>query len=100
MHIIKPQTLKECWERHPDSKIPLQAWLKVAESSKWKNVNEIKQTFPNVSVLSNNRVVFNIKGNDYRLIVAFRFEANLGYICFVGTHDEYSKIDANTIWLY
>ncbi len=100
MHIIAKQALKEFWVRHPDCMRPLQTWFKVVEKCNWKNVNEVKQVFPGVSVLQDNRVVFNIKGNDYRLIVAIRFEANIVYICFVGTHDEYSKIDANTIWLY
>lgn len=100
MHIIKRQTLQEFWKRYPDSKNPLLTWYKIAEKGQWKSVNEVKQTYPYASVLSNNRMVFNIKGNDYRLIVAFRFEANLCYICFLDTHDEYDKINANIIWLY
>ena len=100
MHIISKKALVECWNRHPDSKKPLSTWYEIASKAKWKNANEIKESLPNVSVLLNNRVVFNIKGNDYRLIVAFQFNQELGYICFVGTHAEYDEIDANKVWMF
>lgn len=100
MRIISKQTLVKYYERYPDSKIPLMAWYNVAKKSTFSNVNEVKITFNKVSVLSNNRVVFNIKGNDYRLIVAAQFEIGIFYICWVGTHSEYDKIDANTIWVH
>lgn len=100
MRIIAQETLAKFWRKHPDSAVPLGSWLKLAKESKWKNSNDVKENYPYVSVLSNNRVVFNIKGNDYRLVVAFAFNAGIGYICFVGTHQEYDKIDANTIWDY
>lgn len=100
MHIIAYKNLQNCWHRHPDSKGPLSNWYKIAKTANWKNTSEIQKTFPYVSVLSNNRVVFNIKGNDYRLVVAFQFQHGIGYICFVGTHDEYNKINANEIWDY
>lgn len=100
MRIISQTALKQFWEKHADSKSALSAWLTIASKAKWKSANEVKQAFPFVSILSNNRVVFNIKGNDYRLIVAFQFVAEIGYICFVGTHDEYNKVDANEIWMF
>jgi mRNA interferase HigB len=100
MNVIALKNLEKFWLIHADSKITLSAWYKIAKRCKWSNVNEIKNTFPNVSVLSNSRVVFNIKGNTYRVVVAFRFTLGLAYICFIGTHDEYNKINANEVWDY
>ena len=100
MRIIAVENLEDFWKKNPKSKLPLQAWFTVAKRCNWKNANEIKLTFPNVSILKDNRIVFNIKGNDYRLIVKFNFAVSLGYICFVGTHKEYSMIDANEVWNY
>ncbi len=98
MRIISKQTLVRFYERHPDSKTPLIAWYNIAKKSKFLNVNQVKQAFNKVSVLSDNRLVFNIKGNDYRLVVAAKFENGIFYIVWVGTHADYDKIDANTIW--
>jgi len=100
MRIIDYKNIEDFGQKHPDSMRPLMAWYTITKASKWQNVNEVKQTFPFVSILLDNRVVFNIKGNDYRLIVKFNFKASIGYICFVGTHAEYDEINAETIWLY
>ena len=100
MRIITKGPLMDCWKKHPEAQSPLTIWYNVAKKSNWKNVNEIKETFPNVSILSNNRVVFNIKGNSYRLVVAIKFQMSTLFICWVGTHDDYNKIDANTVWDY
>lgn len=98
MNIIARSTLVAFWQKHPDSEEQLSHWFNIALKAKWQNLNEIKSSFPNVSVLSNNRVVFNIRGNKYRLIVAVKFSASTMYICWVGTHSEYDKIDANSVW--
>lgn len=100
MRIIAKQTLVKFYKHYPDSETPLMAWYNLARKSTFSNVNEVKQIFNKVSILENNRLVFNIKGNDYRLVVAARFENGIFYICWVGTHAEYDKIEANSIWIY
>lgn len=97
MRIISYDILEDCWTKHPDSKKQLSHWFNTSSKANWRNSNEIKSTFPYVSVLSNNRVVFNIKGNDYRLVVAVNYTMSTMLICFAGTHSEYDKIDANTV---
>jgi mRNA interferase HigB len=97
MRIISRKTLKEFWDQHPDAQQPLQAWYIDAKHSLWKSPADIKDVYRNASFIANNRVVFNIKGNKYRLIVAIRYEYGIVYIRFVGTHREYERIDASTI---
>ncbi|MEZ5009533.1 MAG: type II toxin-antitoxin system HigB family toxin [Chitinophagales bacterium] len=95
--IIAKRTLREFWEIYTDSEQYLKTWYETAKNSNWASPNEIKQTYITASILKNNRVVFNIKGNDYRLIVKFNYERQWAFIRFIGTHSEYDKIDANTI---
>ncbi len=95
--IIAKKTLREFWEKHADSEQYLKTWYETAKNSSWNSPNEIKQTYINASILKDSRVVFNIKGNSYRLIVKFNFDRQWAFIRFVGTHAEYDKIDANTI---
>lgn len=98
MRIISKKMLVEFWIKHPDAEKPLSSWYNVVRKAHWANVNQVKDTLPYVSILSNSRIVFNIKGNTYRLIVEASFKVGLLYICWVGTHSEYDKIDANTVW--
>lgn len=95
--IIAKRTLREFWEKHADSEQYLKTWYETARSSNWKSPNDIKKTYINASVLKDSRVVFNIKGNSYRLIVKFNYLRQWAFIRFVGTHAEYEKIDADTI---
>jgi mRNA interferase HigB len=97
MRIIALKTLREFWEDHPDARQPLQAWYKDARQAVWQSPADIKTVYRNVSIIANNRVVFNIKGNDYRLIVAINYRFGITYIRFVGTHREYDRIDASEI---
>ncbi len=85
------------WENHPDSEQYLKTWFDTAMNSVWKSPNEVKQTYANASILKDGRVVFNIKGNTYRLVVKLNFEKQWIFIRFIGTHEEYDKIDANTV---
>jgi mRNA interferase HigB len=98
MRIIAKKILQDFWIKHPDSKNQLEQWFQITHKCIWENLNEVKETFPNVSILKNNRVVFNIKGNDYRIIVLIKFTMSAVFICWVGKHSDYDKIDANTIW--
>ncbi len=95
--IIAKKILREFWEMHADSEQYLKTWYETAKSSNWTSPNEVKQTYINANILKDSRVVFNIKGNSYRLIVKFNYERQWAFIRFVGTHAEYDKIDANTI---
>ena len=97
MRIISRKTLKEFWDQHPDAQQPLQAWYIDTKHALWKSPADIKDVYRNASFTANNRVVFNIKGNKYRLIVAIRYEYGIVFIRFVRTHREYERIDASTI---
>ena len=95
--IFAKSTLREYWEMHPDSEQHLKTWYDTVLNADWKTPNEVKSTYANASILKNNRVVFNIKGNSYRLVAKFQFEKQWVFIKFVGTHAEYDKIDVNKI---
>jgi len=95
--IIAKKTLREYWEEHSECEQYLKTWYETAKLSNWRSPNDIKQTYANASILKNNRVVFNIKGNSFRLIVKFNYERQWAFIRFVGTHAEYDKINAETV---
>jgi len=95
--IFARSTLKEYWMTHPDTEQYLKTWYDTAINANWQNPSDVKQTYATASVLKDSRIVFNIKGNLYRLVVKFNFKKQWIFIRFVGTHAEYDKIDANTI---
>lgn len=97
MRIIARKALNDFWTKYADSEQQLKSWYKETKSAKWKNVNELKEEFPNVSIVGNNRFVFNIKGNDYRLIVRINFPIQIVWIRFIGTHSQYDKVNAKEI---
>jgi len=97
MRIISRKHLVEFWQIHPDAEQPLRAWFAEAKKASWKTPAEIKAHYRNASILPNNRVVFNIKGNDYLLIVVIEYKYAKLLIRFVGSHDEYDRIDATTV---
>ncbi len=95
--VIAKGSLRSFWVKHKDSEQQLKAWYNEASKSKWKNINDLKTDFPSASILSNNRIIFNIKGNNYRLIVNINFEYQIIWILFIGTHAEYDKINAEKL---
>jgi mRNA interferase HigB len=97
MRVIAIGTLREFWRKHADVEVPLRAWFAEASRAQWRTPAEIKASHRNASFLANNRVVFNIKGNEYRLVVAVHFNRGLMFVRFVGTHREYDRIDAATV---
>jgi mRNA interferase HigB len=99
MRIIALGTLRDFWRNplHRDAEQPLRAWYRDALRANWQAPDDIKATYRNASILKSNRVVFNIKGNDYRLIVAVHYDRGHVYIRFVGTHREYDAVDAETV---
>ncbi len=97
MRIIAIKNLREFWKYHADAEQPLKAWYKEAASTRWSGPGDIKHRYPSADILPGNRIIFNIKGNDYRLIVKIHYNTGIVFIRFVGTHAEYDKIDAGTV---
>ena len=97
MRVIAKKILREFWAKHNDCEDQLKSWYKEAEEANWQIPNDIKKEYPTASFLADNRVVFNIKGNHYRLIVKINYAFSIVFIRFVGTHAEYDKIDATKI---
>lgn len=99
MRIISRATLREFWEQpdYGDSEQALKAWYDEAKHANWQTPQDIKALYRNASFAGNNRVVFNIHGNKYRLVTAVNYRFSMVYVRFVGTHAEYDKVDAATI---
>jgi mRNA interferase HigB len=97
LRVIAKKILRTFWTKYSDCEQQLKSWYREAEKSEWKNANDIKNEYPTASILGENRVVFNIKGNNNRLIVKINFQYQMIWIRFIGTHKEYERIDANKI---
>ena len=99
MRVISRSTLRAYWTKagRRDSETPLKAWFRETERADWANAAELRRDFRSASVVGNNRVVFNIAGNKYRLVVRIYYPYRVVYIRFVGTHAEYDKIDATEV---
>ena len=97
MRIITKRTLRKFWERHKDCEQQLLSWYKTTKHAKWSSFEELKQQFGTCKIVGDDRVIFKIKGNKYRLIVIITFVNQIIWIRFVGTHEEYDKINAKTI---
>ena len=97
VRIIAKRTLRAFWTAHADSEQALLTWYRVARAARWESPRDVKARFADASIVANNRVVFNVRGNRYRLIVAFDYARQAGWIKFVGTHGDYDKIDATTV---
>lgn len=95
--IFSKSTIREFWEKHPDAEQYLKTWYETVKNADWKSPGDVKLTYANASILKNSRIVFNIKGNSYRLIAKFNFEKQWVIVRFIGTHQEYDKIDADLI---
>lgn len=97
MRIVSRRTLKNFWEKHADAEQPLRAWFHETRNADWKSYADIKTRFRSADPLPGDRVVFDIKGNTYRLIVRIHFNTGIVSSRFIGTHAEYDRIDATTI---
>jgi len=95
--IFSKRTIREFWEKHPDSEQYLKTWYNTVQTSDWKSPSDVKKSYASASILKNGRVVFNIKGNDYRLVARINYEKKWLFVRFVGTHAEYDKIDSDNI---
>ena len=92
MRIIAKRTLQNFWEKYPKSKQPLLAWYQVFDKNNFETINEVKQIFGSADFVGNSKIIFNICGNHYRLIVKINFVTQIIYIKFIGTHNEYDKL--------
>lgn len=92
MRIIARNTLINYWKRFPELEQPLKSWYDEVLNSLWKSPNELKKQFSNASIITNKRVVFNIKGNNYRLVADVEYRIGIVFIVWLGTHKKYDKI--------
>ena len=97
MRIFTEKPLKDYAVLHPEARSAIQDWIKKVKRARWINLADIKQTFNSVDYVGNQHYVFNIKGNDYRLVVVIQFRPEFVYIRFIGTHAEYDRINCSTI---
>lgn len=97
MRIIAKKTLREFWERQHDAEESLLAWYREVESEDWDTPAKVKAKYRSASIVGGNRVVFNIKGNDYRLVVKINYPYRVVYVRFVGTHAEYDEINVEEV---
>jgi mRNA interferase HigB len=96
-NIVARKTIVAFYTKHADAETPLLTWYKIAMKRNWKSPGDVKKDYSSADIVGNDRIVFNIKGNKYRLIVKFNFNMEWGWIRFIGTHAEYDKIVASTI---
>jgi len=97
MRIIARKTLREFWKRHPPAKGPLLAWYREVEHEDWDTPAKVKARYRSASIIGTDRVVFNIKGNDYRLVVRIAYAYRIVYVRFVGTHADYDRVDVKEV---
>lgn len=97
MRVVAKSTLRNYWLDNPETEQPLLTWYKAAIKANWENFNQVKQQFGTCKILGNDRIVFKIRGNSYRLIIKISFENQLIWIRFIGTHAKYDLIDAKYI---
>lgn len=97
MHIIKHKTLIDFYEKQPSAKGALEAWFSEVKKAEWKDTTDVKERYRSADFIKGNRVVFNICGNNCRLIVKIHYQTKTVFIRFIGTHAEYSRIDAETV---
>jgi mRNA interferase HigB len=97
MRIVALAALRKFWAKHADAEQPLKAWHDEVSRARWKHPADIKRLYRHASILQNRRVVFNLKGDDYRLVVAVAYQIGVVHVKFVGTHKQYDLINANTV---
>lgn len=97
MRVFSLSTLREFWEKHPDAEQPLRAWFVEAERADWAGPADVKARYRSADFIAGDRVVFNIKGNNYRLIVAIKYQFKAVYVRFVGSHADYDNVDAERV---
>lgn len=97
MRVISKKTLQSFIETHPNAKKPIAIWLEIVSKKEWDNPAQIKEVFGSADIIKNGRAVFNIGGNNFRIVCLMGYRTKRMFVKFVGTHAEYDKIDANTV---
>ncbi len=97
MRIVTPDILPKFWQKHADAETPLKIWLADTRKAQWKEPRDIEKQFSNVRIIGANRAVFNVKGNNYRLVLVIQYKKGLVDIRFIGTHAEYDRIDPREV---
>lgn len=97
MRVITEEPLKKYIAKYPDTETALKSWLKTVKEANWQNFADVKRSFNSADNVGNQHYVFNIRGNNHRLVVVIKFTIKWVYIRFIGTHDEYNKIDCSNI---
>ncbi|MGD0088432.1 MAG: type II toxin-antitoxin system HigB family toxin [Planctomycetota bacterium] len=97
MRLIAKRAVREFWEQYPEAMVPLQAWCKEVKRAAWSKAAEVKAKYGSASIVSSDRVVFNICGNKFRLIAKINYRWGLVYVRFIGTHREYDQVDAEAV---
>ena len=97
MRVIAEKTLRDYWQKHPIVRKSLEAWLEDVHRADWKRPTDLQSIYGDDVVLPDDRAVFNIKGNAYRLVVHIHYKSNIVFIRFIGTHAEYDKVDATKV---
>jgi mRNA interferase HigB len=100
MRIIARNVLVAFWTRHPDTKVALERWYRIAKAAHWASTDDIQSAAPKAKVLNRERVRFEVAGGNYRLVAAFDFRRQIAFVKFIGTHAEYDKIDALSVSQY
>jgi mRNA interferase HigB len=97
MNVIARRALREFWSANPDAKALLSAWLKVAEKARWGSFKDVRETFSSADLVAGTKLVFNIGGNNYRLVAHVAFQVRTLFVLWIGTHAEYDKIDVGEL---
>ena len=97
MNVMSFKMLRDCYEKHADAEAALTAWYRVVKNAEWKDLNDLKKDYPSADLVADSRVIFNIKGNHYRIVARVIFQYKRVMVKFVGTHAEYDRIDAATV---
>ena len=97
MRVLTKRTLREFWERHREAEQPLRAWYQEVRQADWDTTAKVKARYPSASIVAGNRVVFNVKGNAYRLVAKINYRYRTVYVRFVGTHAEYDALNVEEV---
>ncbi len=97
MRIFSKSTLRNYWERHPDVRTQLSDWHRIADNADWDTPAKVLSDYPNASIVGGDRVIFRIKGNDYRMVVAINYQRRRVFIRFIGTHAEYDRVNVEEV---
>jgi len=97
MRVLSKKCLREFWAKHPDAEQPLKAWWAEAKDAAWRDPTEVKRRYPSASVIGDRRLVFNLGGGKYRLVVKVNYPYGQVFVRFIGTHAEYDRVDVESV---